>query len=290
MQRKVEVAFDKIEALRVEAEATKQQVQVALDQVRAEQGKTVEALAQVKEEQVKTTAALEKANKLINAFYFYDNKFALAFKNGLFYFIDKNGDPVYKLGQWGRAEQFDEFGFAKVHRLFGDTIVTFNQETYEEILNYSWYSEITPERYLIDTTGEKFLLATSLDDLNKEIEAVDFRSKKLDRLPETIGHSTKISRLLLSYNKLTSLPEQIGELKNLTFLYLSDNQLTSLPEQIGELKNLTTLVLWYNQLTSLPVQISELKNLTTLGLQGNPIPEPEKEKIRQLLPNCEIRF
>ena len=36
--------------------------------------------------------ALETAEKIINAFYFYDGKFALAYKNKKYGFIDKTGN------------------------------------------------------------------------------------------------------------------------------------------------------------------------------------------------------
>ena len=66
--------------------------------------------------------ALQKAQKLIDAFYFYEDKFALAYGkldlNNVFYFIDKNGDEITKLGQWTKAEQFNDVGFAKVENLY----------------------------------------------------------------------------------------------------------------------------------------------------------------------------
>ncbi len=73
----------------------------------------------LEEEKHKTDSAFTKAQKLIDAFYFYDDKFALAFgdKQGFgneFYFIDKKGDVIEKLGYWEKAEQFDYDGWSKV--------------------------------------------------------------------------------------------------------------------------------------------------------------------------------
>ena len=53
-------------------------LQARVDQLNA-------ALDQVEEERQKTEEALAQANKLIDAFYFYADRFALAFKNNQFY-------------------------------------------------------------------------------------------------------------------------------------------------------------------------------------------------------------
>ncbi|MBK8965342.1 MAG: WG repeat-containing protein [Lewinellaceae bacterium] len=177
--------FDKIEALRVEAEKSKQQVLVALDQVKAEQEKTA--------------AALGKANKLIDAFYFYDEKFALAFKDANYYFIDKNGDPVTKLGQWETAEQFDGRGYAKVKKR-GDNA-----------------------NYLLDTLGNRYKVAYQINELGPEITALDLSDKQLTQIPEAVFQQAQLKVLLLNNNNLASLPIEIGRLSNLTCLDLFSN-------------------------------------------------------------------
>jgi len=45
-----------------------------------------------------------------------------------------------------------------------------------------------------------------------------------------------------------------------------------------------------NQLTSFPTELGKLKKLSTLDLKGNPIKKSEKQKIKKLLPNCQIPF
>ena len=139
------VLFRRLNKLREEAETAKQEA--------------VEAKAQ-------TQAALGKANKLINAFYFYADRFALAYGekdfDEVFYFIDKNGDEVKKLGQWEKAEQFDDTGLAKVVDKKG-------------------------VNHLMDTTGQTYRVAYRLEDLGCSNQAaLDLRGVKLDAFPNEV--------------------------------------------------------------------------------------------------------
>jgi Leucine-rich repeat (LRR) protein len=46
-----------------------------------------------------------------------------------------------------------------------------------------------------------------------------------------------------------------------------------------------------NQITALPADLSGLAvNLSRLYLKGNPIPDPEKTRIKTALPKCEVIF
>ncbi len=214
-----------------------------------------------------------KNEKIINAFYFYGGRFALAFgsvgPNEYFYFIDKNGDVVTELGQWDNAEQFDWMtGFAKVKK-----------EVDGELKDF-----------LLDILGNSYPVAYDLKDLNDSITALDLSENELAMIPEEDYEWGQLNVLLLHSNRLSSLPESIGELKNLTELVLTNNQLSTLPKSIGELKSLTSLDLDGNQLSSLPESIGELKSLTWLDLNSNPIQAEEIEKLRAALPNCRIIF
>lgn len=53
-------------------------------------------------QKAKTTqqTILNKTQKLRNTLDFYDDKFALINQGGYFYFIDKEGNEVEKLGRW----------------------------------------------------------------------------------------------------------------------------------------------------------------------------------------------
>ena len=123
VKRKVNLVFDKIETLREEAETARKQTQAALKEIR--------------KARIQADSALQKANKLIEAFYFYDDKFALAYKDNSFYFINKNGDEITSLKKWDKAEQFEKNGFAKVKKIESGALKDF----------------------LIDTMGNEYRLA-----------------------------------------------------------------------------------------------------------------------------------
>jgi Leucine-rich repeat (LRR) protein len=283
---KLREIFVEIDKLRVKAEEAEKVIKTALVGVEKQKQLATENLA--------------KANKLVNAFYFYKDRFALALKKEIssgknkFYFIDKNGDEVTKLGKWDKAEQFEwETDFAAVKK--------------------------DGKNYILDTLGNTYRVAYDLATMDSSVVALDLSDVQLDSFPTPVLQYTQLQVLILNhfYNRkrkslrtlpseiaklknlktlqltycnLDSLPIQIGELKNLTTLDLVGNKLQSLPIQIGELKNLTELYLRDNKLQSLPVQIGKLKNLIALYLIFNPIPKEEQEKIRKLLPNCEIKF
>jgi len=233
------------------AEKAESEAKDALQQLKNEQEKTNLALLETEKAKAQTDSAFQKAQKLIDAFYFYDDKFALAYgeKEGknVFYFIDKNGNEVIKLGRWEKAEQFDWRGFAKVKMKQDETL----------------------QDYLIDTLGNFYRVAYEIKDLKEDITAMDLSEKDLSSIPVEVIKQRSLKILLLNSNQLSNLPPEIGELKNLTDLALNSNKLSSLPPEIGELKNLTSLELAGNQLSELPVGIGKLSNLQSLNFNTN---------------------
>ena len=250
VKEKVNKAFDMIDALKKKAEGSEKQA----------------------------VQALNKAQKLTDAFYFYEDRFALAHTYDKFYFIDMNGDEIKKLGRWDKAEQFDQFelfGFAKVKSDGVD--------------------------YLLDTLGIKYKVAYEIKAIDTSIRAVDLSDKQLDIFPakglnypqlEVLifksfynnPNSNRIVEFLENRNDTNSFPLIITRLGNLKYLHLANFQITSLPEQIEDLKNLVTLDLLSNKLKSLPKQIGELKNLKTLILGINQLSDlpPEITKLTNL--------
>ncbi len=145
-------------------------------------------------------------------------------------------------------------------------------------LNLSWnkLSSLPPE------IGK----LTNLRALNLE---TDKYCNHISVLPKEIGNLTNLNYLNLIGNRLKTLPPQIGRLISLRELYLSSNDLISLPPEIGKLTNLQSLDLSRNKLTSLPTDIANLKNLKYLVLYYNSFSDAEIEKIKQLLPNCQVK-
>ncbi|TAK43020.1 MAG: ATP-binding protein [Saprospiraceae bacterium] len=110
---------------------------------------------------------LQKAEKLINAFYFYEDRFALAHNETgeddfeVYYFIDKNGDEVTNLGKWEEAELFKFPGFAKVTKMVN-----------YELMNY-----------LLDTMGNTYRVTYDIRKLDAEITALDLFGNELTGIP-----------------------------------------------------------------------------------------------------------
>lgn len=224
----------------------------ALDQA---QKKTAAALA-------KADSALNLATKIIDAFYFYKDSFALAYKDGKYGFINKKGEVVIDY-DYNEALPFDYTGFARVKK-------------YEDL-------------YLIDTKGNEYRLAGEIDQLDSNIVALDLRGKELDNFPVRILENPQLKILLLSNTRLTELPTELSQLHQLQRLDLSGNQLTYLPESIGQLKQLQELYLSDNQLTSLPESLGQLHQLQTLELSGNQLKSlPESIGQLQQLQNLQL--
>ncbi|WP_339715840.1 leucine-rich repeat domain-containing protein [uncultured Kriegella sp.] len=124
----------------------------------------------------------------------------------------------------------------------------------------------------------------------KNLEELWLNDNQLKSLPSGIGKLQKLQGLYLENNQLANLPNEIGNLSELRELRLYQNQLKVIPAEIGQLKELRELWLSNNELKSLPSEIGKLENLQQLDLIGNPISENEKDRIRKLLPHCEIDF
>ncbi len=182
-------------------------IEALLDQVEGEK-------KAADKERERAEQALAANEKIINSFYFYADRFALAFNDDKYGFIDKGGNTVIDY-KYDEAIPFDETGYAKV--------------------------KTGGHYYLIDTIGLEYPLATEINQLNGYITALDLRNKNLDSIPAIVFSQSQLKILWLSSNHLLSLPDQIGTLKNLESLELGGNRLDELPKQISMLKNLRSL-------------------------------------------------
>ena len=233
----------------------------------------------------KVRAALDKEAWTEAAYYglkalFYDETFikadiVLAYTFGRLQDIDKSLFYIEKVDRFGEVE-------AEVYR---------SLLSREELYFLSVWFEIC---YMIKGDEQFFDYAKKIEEVAEPIKAesikLDLICNQLTNLPKEIGQLTNLTLLNLWDNQLKSLPKEIGQLTNLTSLRLLKTQLTSLPKEIGQLTKLSKLSLFNNQLTSLPKEIGQLTKLTELDLSENKFSNSEKERIKNLLPNCKIDF
>jgi Leucine-rich repeat (LRR) protein len=260
---KIVKAFQSIEKIKQSALIADRKTQITINELKVEEKKLQEAYlleqktqAELKIAQVKSDSALQKAQKLVDAFYFYDGKYALAYGErnyeNVFYFINKLGQEVERLGRWKQAEQFNSRGFAKV--MF----------------------EYNTDSYLIDTLGNVYRAAFTLDEVTEETQALDLSESNIDTLQIDTVRMKNLKALIVNTG-LTSISPEIGNLKSLIHLDLFDTQVGNIPDEIGDLNKLVHLNLSATRITRIPKEISYLQNLTHLDLSRNPITGIPKE-------------
>ena len=132
-------------------------------------------------------------------------------------------------------------------------------------------------------------LPSKLSRLNK-IVSINLLGNQFRTFPTVLSQLKTLEEISLSSNQLTKVGKEIGKLKSLRILIMNNNQLKELPKEVGELRNLLYLEVGNNQLTSLPEEIKYLTNLQELHIERNKLTEPEKQKIKELLPKCVIHF
>jgi hypothetical protein len=265
-----------------------QNFHIKAEQTRAENEKHYALVQKIRADSLLNVSdsALARAEKLIDAFYFYNKRFALAYKNRRFYFIDKNGNPIEKLGKWEKAEQFNMMGFAKVNERKNECYLDTNGITYPVAYDIK---DLTSKITFLDLQAKVlFLKAPKKLFKNYQLKVLILSYNQLSSLPAIIGNLCNLIILKIDYNNLKNIPVEIGNLSNLIYLSLNGNGLTSLPPEIGKLSNLTYLYLWNNNLNTLPEEIKKLTSLKELYLGGNNFTKIEKQKIQQWLPNCKI--
>jgi len=102
-----------------------------------------------------------------------------------------------------------------------------------------------------------------------------------------------LKKLYLGGNRLASLPPEMNKLTNLQLLALSNNpqlNFAAVFSSLVALKKLETLNLAGNQLAQIPAEIANLTSLKTLILSGNKLSPEELEKVKKMLPQCDVQF
>lgn len=109
-------------------------------------------------------------------------------------------------------------------------------------------------------------------------------------IPSQIKNLKHLTTLCLNVNAIQVIPIDLAELKELKSIDLSDNVALTSADNIEKIISLEYLSLYGCGLTRLPEKIGDLKNLKELGLIGNRIGKQEQKRIKEALPNCDIKF
>ncbi len=129
-------------------------------------------------------------------------------------------------------------------------------------------------------------IPTSIGKLS-QLHDLDFSNNQLTTVPASIGNLTQLYSLGLSKNKLTTVPPALGNLTKLDKLWLNGNQLTTVPPTLGNLSQMQHLWLDHNQLTTIPDTLGNLSQLQRLWLNSNRL-TTVPECLFRLPRNCHI--
>lgn len=124
----------------------------------------------------------------------------------------------------------------------------------------------------------------------KSLKDITIENCLLDSFPAELFRIPNLYYLNLSSTNTWYLSRHFERMQNLEVLVVENNHLSTIPFEIYKASKLRILSLRGNQIQKLPDSISQLENLTILDLRGNPISGEELEKLKILLPGCEIRF
>lgn len=265
------------EAAREAAIKSKEDAERALQRLQAAQNLNDRILKKVE-------ADLQQNKQLMQTFAAYDNKFILAVSDGKFGFTDRQGNTRIPY-RYDSAGSFDDRGLARVG------IRRVPKRIHPSVKR----KQSGETRYLIDTLGATFLLATSMVGLNEtDAQAVDLGGHGLGVFPDfsTLSSSPiaeklyqQLEVLLLDHNRIERLPENIGNYTTLKWLDIADNFVRELPATLSQLQKLTFLRLDYNAFTAIPTVVYGLPNISRLEIAGNFITTlpPEIRQLEQLL-------
>jgi Leucine-rich repeat (LRR) protein len=125
---------------------------------------------------------------------------------------------------------------------------------------------------------------------NKEsLTSFSLYGKELMEIDPRIGELRNLKELYLGKNNFETIPQEIFSLDNLEQLHIYNNNLESIPSDISKLINLKFLMIQDNQIETLPKEIGMMKGLLFIDLSGNPLKEGEVERLKSLLPICQIK-
>lgn len=145
------------------------------------------------------------------------------------------------------------------------------------------------QSFKFGNTDDTLSLPTTLNFL-KNLKDVSIENCVMDSFPKQLFRITTLNFLNLSNTNTHYLTRHFERFQNLEVLIIENNPLATIPFEIYKAQKLRLISFRGNKLTKLPDSISQLENLTLLDLRGNPMDKEEIEKLKILLPGCEIKF
>mgnify|MGYP003381923058 CR=1 FL=1 len=225
------------------------------------------------------------------------------------------GDSTFTLGEWNEKSELTGMFRGHVHRSFTsltgswenpDRSRTLSFDLHRSMTSYSdylakWrsYPDYVDLHSALSTKSTVYQLHlrsmgfTTLPDSLARLDrllSLSLLDNKFDTLPSVVTRLLTLEDLSLAGNEGIYLGTDIARLGNLRMLILTFNELTSLEPAIGELNNLLYLDASHNALTSVPPEFENLKQLQILDLSFNPISKAAQNRIRNMLPNCLVKF
>lgn len=145
------------------------------------------------------------------------------------------------------------------------------------------------QSFKFGNTDDTLKLPTTLRFL-KNLKDISIENCVMDSFPKELFRIPGLYYLNLSNTNTYSLTTHFERLKNLEVLVIENNHLSKIPFEIYKAQKLRLISLRGNNLTKLPDSISQLEHLSLLDLRGNKFDPEEIEKLRALLPGCEVKF
>jgi Leucine-rich repeat (LRR) protein len=124
----------------------------------------------------------------------------------------------------------------------------------------------------------------------KNLKDVAIENCVMDSFPKQLFKLPGLNYLNLSNTNTHYVTRHFERLQNLEILIIENNPITQIPFDIYKAQKLRFISLRGNKIEKLPDSISQLENLTLLDVRGNPMSPEEIEKLKILLPGCEIKF
>lgn len=145
------------------------------------------------------------------------------------------------------------------------------------------------QSFKFGNTDDTLKLPTTLHFL-KNLKDISIENCVMDSFPKSLFKLKSLYYINLSNTNTWYLSRHFERLVNLEVLIIENNHLTQVPFDIYKAKNLRMISFRGNQLTRLPDSICHLENLTLLDLRGNSISAEELEKLKILIPGCQIKI